>query len=232
MIPNSSRPAGVVVSIASVSETNPTSRSPSVVTVCTRCARLRPRRSSRHTTSVSPGRSSASSSASRGREARASEAVSSTTRAASIPAATRASSCSCADCSAVEMRVLSDQHVVTSRTVPLEVPSPGIKAGRSYGNRQARWSGQFHRLCGLSQSVPVGGRLSDSLVRSSFGLRVRPCMGGPHEISDCESKGHCPWIGHRRSAVIERVRASAPRVSRRRCGTVGDRLGPRGRLGS
>ena len=51
--------------------------------------------------------------------------------------------------------------------------SPGIKAGRSYGNQQDQWSGQFHRHCGLSQSVPVAGRLSDSdsAQRSRAGQR-------------------------------------------------------------
>jgi len=54
---NTSRPPGVVVSIASCNDRNPTPRSSSLRTVSTRCGSDRPSRSSRHTTRVSPGRS-------------------------------------------------------------------------------------------------------------------------------------------------------------------------------
>src|SRR5215218_10170306 len=52
-----SLPPGVVVSIASCRLRNPIPRSATPVTVSTRCRRERPRRSSFHTTRVSPGRS-------------------------------------------------------------------------------------------------------------------------------------------------------------------------------
>jgi hypothetical protein len=50
------RPPGVVVSIASCNDRNPIPRSASPRTVSIRCGKDRPRRSSRHTTKVSPGR--------------------------------------------------------------------------------------------------------------------------------------------------------------------------------
>jgi len=54
---SSNRPPAVVVSMLSRSDRNPTPRSSSPVTTSIRCRNDRPSRSSRHTTSASPGRS-------------------------------------------------------------------------------------------------------------------------------------------------------------------------------
>lgn len=56
MTPNSSRPPAVVVSIASVSETNPIPRSPELGHRATRCASERPSWSRHQTPDASPGR--------------------------------------------------------------------------------------------------------------------------------------------------------------------------------
>jgi len=67
---NTNRPPAVVVSIASVTDRNPTPRSRSAVTVSIRCGRDRPNRSNRHTTNVSPGRSESNAATSSGRSSR------------------------------------------------------------------------------------------------------------------------------------------------------------------
>ncbi len=97
---NTNRPPGVVVSIASCRDLNPTPRSSSWRTVSTRCGRDRPSRSSRHTTKVSPGRSDAIASASCGRSVLAPDAVSVHVR--QHPAALRASCCNAASCTVVD----------------------------------------------------------------------------------------------------------------------------------
>lgn len=60
---NTNRPVEVVVSILSWSDLNPMTRSPRAATVSIRCFNERPRRSKRHTISVSPARAKSSAAA-------------------------------------------------------------------------------------------------------------------------------------------------------------------------
>jgi hypothetical protein len=97
---NTNRPPGVVVSIASCNDRNPTPRSANPRTVSIRCGNDRPNRSSRHTTNVSPGRNASITATSSGRSVRDPDAVSVHDR--KHPAALRASCCNAASCSRVE----------------------------------------------------------------------------------------------------------------------------------
>ncbi len=95
-----SRPPGVVVSIDSCNERNPTPRSANPRTVSIRWGSDRPNRSKRHTVRVSPGRSAAITSTSCGRSDRDPDAVSVHVR--QHPAALSASCCSAGSCTVVD----------------------------------------------------------------------------------------------------------------------------------
>jgi len=95
-----SRPPGVVVSIDSCNDRNPTPRSSSPRTVSMRWGSDRPNRSRRHTARVSPGRRDAITSASWGRSVLAPDAVSVHVR--QHPAALRASCCNAGSCTVVD----------------------------------------------------------------------------------------------------------------------------------
>ena len=94
------RPPGVVVSMDSVSDRNPTPLFSSSLTVSMRCGNERPNRSSRHTTRVLPGCNASNTNPNSGRSVRAPLATSVQTF--QHPAALRASCCNAASCSAVE----------------------------------------------------------------------------------------------------------------------------------
>jgi len=85
------RPAGVEESMPSVTDTRVTPRSVSFFTVCRMWSMLRPRRSSFHTTTVSPSRTYSSSAARPGRSSRAPDIKSENTWV--TPAAASASFC-------------------------------------------------------------------------------------------------------------------------------------------
>jgi hypothetical protein len=96
---NTRRPPGVVVSMVSCNDRNPTPRAANPRTVSIRCGNDRPNRSSRHT-KVSPDRNASITNPSSGRSVNDPDAVSVQVR--KHPAALRASCCNAASCSRVE----------------------------------------------------------------------------------------------------------------------------------
>ncbi len=91
-----------MVSIASVTDQNPTPRPANPVTVSIRCGNDRPNRSNRHTTNVSPRRNESNAAASSDRSSREPDAWSVNTR--QHPATPNASSCNAGSCTAVDTR--------------------------------------------------------------------------------------------------------------------------------